>query len=1246
MLRLQQMKTGEAPRLRRTIEITSKPKPAPRRNRKPLLEVLEDRQLLSGNTYTVSNTGDTGSGSGLSGDLLYCVAQANENSGSTIQFESGLTGTIQLTSGLHLSANVTINGPASAVAVAGGGSSSNFSVFTVNSNVSATISGLTITNGYSSSGGALVNLGAVTLTDDTFADNSASFDGGGVSNYGRATFTNDTFANNSAYLGGGIANQGTATLINATIAGNAATVAGGVWNDATAALDNTIVANNASGGDIDNSASLSGSYDLIGDGSGTVSLAHSLAGNPLLAAPGNYGGTTQTMALLPGSPAIDAGAATIAGVKVLATDQRGLGRVGNVDIGAFESQGFTLSPVAGSTPQTTYLNAAFTNALAVTVTAKNSVEPVNGGVVSFTAPTSGASTTLSATTATIAGGTASVTATANSTLGTYKVTASDAKDKPASFTLTNGVFTVTSTGDSGSGSGLSGDLLYCITQANEHPDSMIQFGSGGTGTIQLTGGLTLSANVTINGPGESLLVEGGGSGSHFSVFTVNAGVTASISGLTISNGTSLSGGGVDNAGTLTLTSDTLSANVATNDGGGVYNAPGATLTLTSDTLSANATFSSFHLADQGGGLANYGTATLTNDTFANNSAPNGGGIDNAGTATLINDTIVGNTAYVGGGVRNSGTMALDNTIVAKSSHDKDISNSASLSGSDDLIGDGSDLASLSASQGGNPLLVALGSYGGTTQTMALLPGSPAIDAGAATITGVTIPTVDQRGLGRVGGVDLGAFESQGFTMTPVVGSSPQATLAGTAFAKPLDVTVLANNPVEPVDGGVVSFAAPTSGATAVLSATTATITAGTASVTAVANGTVGQYSVSATDPAAAPATFSLANGAVYTVTDTTDLGSGSGLSGDLRYCINQANETPGSTIEFGSGVTGSINLGSGLNLSADTIITGAGASIAVIGNGPYRVFVVDSGVTATISGLTITEGELGYGGGVSNGGVLTLTDDTIVQCQGWQGAGVYNGGVVTLINDTITQNVAGVGGGGVFNDGTAILINDTIVGNTSFYWGGGISNSTNATMELDNSIVTNNNYHDQSNIPSDLSDQGTIFGGSDMINDILWDGGTDHLTNALTGKPLLASLGNYGGTTQTMALLPGSPAIDAGNTALAVDARGNPLTTDQRGMKRVVGAAVDIGAVESGGFTLTPVPASSPQTTLIDAAFTNPLTVSVAANNKSEPVDSGFVTFAAPSSGASATLSATTVTILAGTASVTATANGRGGCTA
>ncbi len=692
--------------------------------------------------------------------------------------------------------------------------------------------------------------------------------------------------------------------------------------------------------------------------------------NPLLAPLGNYGGLTQTMPPLPGSPAIDAG-----GDGAAATDQRGQGRFGIPDIGAYESHGFAFVTAPGNGTQTSPIGTAF--ALTVVVTANDPVEPVDGGVVQFTAnPAANGATAIFydlAPSAVVAGDKATLVAAPNNVLGSYTVVAT-CLTHSASFALTNGgnvlsPLVVNTTSDSiAPGAGLL-SLREAVAFADTAPakNTVITFDPAVFATprtITLAGApfeLTpASGTVTIAGPATGVTINAGGLSR---VFTVDAGVTASLSNLTLTGG---NGGGLHNYGSTTLSSCAVSSNAARgvvnfsgatitltsctvsgNAGGGLSNFSGATMTLTGCTVSgntapggggglanggtltmANCTISGnkttgFDAA--GAGLVNSGAATLTNCTISGNSADGytfGGGVSQGAAAgtnpgnkltlisctisgnsatfgggllikgatltncvisnntanaggglygggTLTNCTIAGNTAILGGGLFGGGTLTnctisnnsaqigggadlarspstLTNTIVAGQKAGGDVSGKAS--GSNNLIGTGGSGGLVNGVNGNivgvaNPLLAPLGNYGGPTQTMPLLPGSPAIDAG---ISGTGIPTTDQRGSGRVGAVDIGAFESSGFTLAVTSGSG-QATLVSTAFSAPLVVTVTAKNPTEPVAGGLILFTAPPSGMLAILIGDPATIgPTGTASVTASANGTVGSYTVSAT----------------------------------------------------------------------------------------------------------------------------------------------------------------------------------------------------------------------------------------------------------------------------------------------------------------------------------------------------------------------------------------------------------------
>src|SRR6185369_5187627 len=155
-----------------------------------------------------------------------------------------------------------------------------------------------------------------------------------------------------------------------------------------------------------------------------------------------------------------------------------------------------------------------------------------------------------------------------------------------------------------------------------------------------------------------------------------------------------------------------------------------------------------------------------------------------------------------------------------------------------------------------------------TMTIALLPGSPAIDAGsnvAATNVGLTN---DQRstGFNRVvnGTVDMGAFESRGFTVS-ATGGSGQSAVFSTAFTSPLLATV-SSAFAEPIVGGQVTYTATLSGASVTFTGGVTTLAAtinasNQVTLNATANNIVGgPYNVSARGGGiASPATFSLTN---------------------------------------------------------------------------------------------------------------------------------------------------------------------------------------------------------------------------------------------------------------------------------------------------------------------------------------------------------------------------------------------------
>jgi hypothetical protein len=442
-------------------------------------------------------------------------------------------------------------------------------------------------------------------------------------------------------------------------------------------------------------------------------------------------------------------------------------------------------------------------------------------------------------------------------------------------------YIVNASGDAGTGTGLSGDIRYAVTQANANPGSTITFDTTGTGpTITLTHGtLTVGANVTIMGPGAGTLA--------VAVINVASGASLTLRGLTIANSGDLSDPAVTNNGTLiadrmAFNGNTTSVSGVSSMGGALLNQLGATLTVTKCTFTQNIG------ANAGGAIFdNQGTLTVVNSTFSGNTGyGNGGGAIFAfgDTATITNSTITANNTFTdGGGIFSiGGTVTLTNTIVAGNVNNysgitpNDIISTVPVAGSNNLIGTGGSGGLVNGTNGNqvgvaNPGLGTLGSYGGPTQTTPLLPGSPAIDAGAP--VGGSVPANDQRGKGRVGATtDIGAFESQGFALTKQ--HDNQSTAVTATFASPLAVTVAPNNAGEPVDGGQTTFTIQpgTGGASATFGTAAGcsvsggnlvavcTIGSGAATTpTLTANTTPGGFTVTAAATGAATQTFHLTN---------------------------------------------------------------------------------------------------------------------------------------------------------------------------------------------------------------------------------------------------------------------------------------------------------------------------------------------------------------------------------------------------
>lgn len=320
------------------------------------------------------------------------------------------------------------------------------------------------------------------------------------------------------------------------------------------------------------------------------------------------------------------------------------------------------------------------------------------------------------------------------------------------LTITNSSFVSNSCGTGFSGGGIHNAGSLTITDSNLELNSA----SANGGAIYNYGMLSM-ANSTLSQ--NSAAVDGGGIFNSF-------GATATLNGCTLSLNTAVNGGGIsiNESGDITVRDSTFSENAASSKGGGIFIASNGTGEVIGSTFVNNSagTFG-------GGGIKNFGSMSVANSTFTGNTTTAtgnyGSAIDNtiSGTQmTLQNSTFSGNSGPFTLINANGATLNYANTILADTVSGYDCFNYAGTIGTNtnNLVeADVEDLCAASLSD--DPMLDPLADNGGATQTMALLEGSPAIDAGDNAICGGTlVGGVDQRGVERPQGsaCDIGAYE--------------------------------------------------------------------------------------------------------------------------------------------------------------------------------------------------------------------------------------------------------------------------------------------------------------------------------------------------------------------------------------------------------------------------------------------------------------------------------------------------------
>ena len=534
-------------------------------------------------TWVVTSTTDPtiGNPANCLGSGLTCTlrdALASAGSGDIIAFNFvDNNQTITLASTLTIATNLTIDGARSpGLTISGGNAVRVFNVTGAN----ATFVHLTIANGNSNAGGAIIDdiSATVTLDSCTLRNNTAN-GGGAIHSVGTLNVVNSTFSGNTAIgAGGAILFAGSLTARNSTFVGNSTQYSGGgiFQNGGTGTVTNTLFLGNTApqgwGGSIDTFGSMQADHNLYWNNAdlngtqgtncnGCVTNTNAVTADPVLGSFADNGGPTWTFLPGVGSAAVDAGDDSVCGAApVNAVDQRGIQRPhsAHCDIGAVEARFWLVTSTADPA------NGNPANCLGSTCTLRDALAAaVNGDMIYFAV---GPDQTI----------------TLASTLRVATNVIIDGADSPGLVI-----------------SGGHAVQVFGVTVAN----------------------VTFAHLTIANG-----IISGGGGGL---IIGYDSG-TVTLDSCALRDNAAFYGGAILSYGTLNVVNSTFSGNIATGAGGG---SGGAILSYGSLTV-RNSTFVG-NISNQalGGGIfQNGGAGTVTNTLFLGNTALQGwgGSIDTGG----------------------------------------------------------------------------------------------------------------------------------------------------------------------------------------------------------------------------------------------------------------------------------------------------------------------------------------------------------------------------------------------------------------------------------------------------------------------------------------------------------------------------------------------------------------------------------------------------------------------------------------